>query len=134
MSSFFAQIMEPGGGVKLLPFVRFVITVLFILTVIGAIVDVARIHVNELYLSHVLLFRDRTNVSARLFLTHCSSFVVVVVVSIPLQMIVLSCLSAGLLMSLAFFESEYNKLRDSPSRSQDQIKQTGISNTSGKTD
>ncbi|KAL7567586.1 hypothetical protein ACA910_000185 [Epithemia clementina (nom. ined.)] len=92
MSSFFAQVMEPGGGVKLLPFVRFVITLLFILTVIGAIVGVARVH-----------------------------------------MIVLSCLSAGLLISLAFFESEYNKLRKSSSRLQGSSAPTST-NTPGKTD
>eukprot|EP00977_Amphora_coffeiformis_P001540 scaffold296_cov102-Amphora_coffeaeformis.AAC.28 len=43
-SSFVAQIMQPGGGVMLLPFVRFVIGILLVLTIAGAIVDFARIH------------------------------------------------------------------------------------------
>ena len=43
-NSFVSQIMQPGGGVMLLPFVRFVIGILLILTVIAAILDVARIH------------------------------------------------------------------------------------------
>lgn len=42
--SFVAQIMQPGGGVMLLPFVRFVIGLLLVLTVIAALLDVARIH------------------------------------------------------------------------------------------
>lgn len=36
--------MQPGGGVMLLPFVRFVIGILLVLTVVAAVVDVARIH------------------------------------------------------------------------------------------
>jgi predicted lipid-binding transport protein (Tim44 family) len=44
MSSFFSQIMEPGGGVMLLPFVRLVIGCLLCLTVAAAIAGVARIH------------------------------------------------------------------------------------------
>ena len=36
--------MQPGGGVMLLPFVRFVIGLLLVLTIGGAIVDFARIH------------------------------------------------------------------------------------------
>ena len=43
-TSFVSQIMQPGGGVMLLPFVRFVIGILLVLTVIAALVDVARIH------------------------------------------------------------------------------------------
>ncbi len=43
-SSFISTIMEPGGGVVLLPFVRGVIACLLALTVIAAILDVARIH------------------------------------------------------------------------------------------
>lgn len=43
-TSFVAQIMQPGGGVMLLPFVRFVIGLLLVLTIAGAIVDFARIH------------------------------------------------------------------------------------------
>ena len=42
--SFVAQIMQPGGGVMLLPFVRFVIGILLVLTVMAAVLDVARIH------------------------------------------------------------------------------------------
>jgi uncharacterized protein involved in cysteine biosynthesis len=44
MSSFFSQIMEPGGGVMLLPFVRLVIGLLLCLTITAAVADVARIH------------------------------------------------------------------------------------------
>mmetsp|Transcript_422 Transcript_422/g.581 ORF Transcript_422/g.581 Transcript_422/m.581 type:complete len:93 (-) Transcript_422:213-491(-) len=92
MSSFFAQVMEPGGGVKLLPFVRVVIALLFILTVTGAVVGVARIH-----------------------------------------MVILSFLSAGLLMSLSFFESEYSKLTSKRSQLQQSQGKNTVSST-GKTD
>ena len=44
MSNFVAQIMQPGGGVMLLPFVRVVISILLLLTVAAAVMDVARIH------------------------------------------------------------------------------------------
>jgi hypothetical protein len=44
MTSFFAQIMEPGGGIMLLPFVRVVIGCLLTLTVTTAILGVARVH------------------------------------------------------------------------------------------
>lgn len=70
--SFVSQIMQPGGGVMLLPFVRFVIGLLLVLTVLAALLDVARIH-----------------------------------------MVILSFLSGGLLVSLSFFESEFNKVRAS---------------------
>lgn len=43
-SSFIAQVMEPGGGVMLLPFVRGVIAILLLLTSTAAIVGVARLH------------------------------------------------------------------------------------------
>jgi hypothetical protein len=44
-SSWVAQIMQPGGGVLLLPLVRFVISLLLICTVGAAVLtDVARIH------------------------------------------------------------------------------------------
>jgi hypothetical protein len=42
--SFVSQVMEPGGGVMLLPFVRLVIGLLLCLTTGAAIVGVARIH------------------------------------------------------------------------------------------
>ena len=66
------KILEPGGGVMLLPFVRTVIVFLLLLCLAAALFDVARIH-----------------------------------------MLILSFLSAGLLVSLSFFESEYNKMRGS---------------------
>jgi ER protein Pkr1 len=44
MASFISQIMEPGGGVVLLPFVRVVIICLLCLTVGAAIANVARLH------------------------------------------------------------------------------------------
>jgi hypothetical protein len=44
MSSFVSQVMSPGGGVMLLPFVRLVIGILLLLTTTAAIVGVARIH------------------------------------------------------------------------------------------
>ena len=74
MTSFFAQIMEPGGGLMLLPFVRTVIGCLLLLTVTTAVIGVARVH-----------------------------------------MIILSCLSAGLLASLHFFESEVKRVNRSHS-------------------
>ena len=66
--SFVAQVLQPGGGVMLLPFVRLVIGCLMMLTVGAFFAGVARVH-----------------------------------------MAVLTVLSAGLLVSLSFFESEYKK-------------------------
>ena len=43
-SSILSKIMEPGGGVMLLPFVRLVVCFLMMLTTTAAIVGVARIH------------------------------------------------------------------------------------------
>lgn len=42
--SFFSQLMEPGGGVILIPFVRVVIGALLCLTLVAAFLDVARLH------------------------------------------------------------------------------------------
>jgi hypothetical protein len=39
-----SQILEPGGGVMLLPFVRTVIAFLLLLCLTAAVFDVARIH------------------------------------------------------------------------------------------
>ena len=44
MASFISQVMEPGGGLLLLPFVRFVIGCLLVLTTCAAVMNVARIH------------------------------------------------------------------------------------------
>jgi hypothetical protein len=44
MSSFISQIMQPGGGVMLLPFVRVIIGFLLMLTITAAVLGVARIH------------------------------------------------------------------------------------------
>eukprot|EP00525_Craspedostauros_australis_P009842 CAMPEP_0198114052 /NCGR_PEP_ID=MMETSP1442-20131203/5550_1 /TAXON_ID= /ORGANISM="Craspedostauros australis, Strain CCMP3328" /LENGTH=91 /DNA_ID=CAMNT_0043771273 /DNA_START=173 /DNA_END=448 /DNA_ORIENTATION=+ len=55
--SFVSQVMQPGGGVMLLPFVRTVIGVLLILTMAGFAAGVARIHMAVLsFLSAGLLF------------------------------------------------------------------------------
>ena len=43
-ASFISQLMEPGGGVMMLPFVRLVISCLLVLCVTAAFFDVARIH------------------------------------------------------------------------------------------
>jgi hypothetical protein len=42
--SFMSQILQPGGGVMLIPFVRVVVGLLLCLTVGAAILDLARIH------------------------------------------------------------------------------------------
>ena len=42
--TFFKQLMEPGGGVMLIPFVRVVIFTLLCLTLLAAFLDVARLH------------------------------------------------------------------------------------------
>jgi hypothetical protein len=70
MSSFMSDVMQPGGGVMLLPFVRIVIGILLVLTIAGFCAGVARLH-----------------------------------------MAILAFLSAGLLVSLAVFESEFKKLK-----------------------
>jgi len=44
MSSFISQILSPGGGVLMIPFIRMVIMVLFATTLIAFIFGVARIH------------------------------------------------------------------------------------------
>jgi hypothetical protein len=55
--SFIAQVMQPGGGVMLLPFVRVVIAILLVLTIGGVVADVARIHMAILsFLCTGLLF------------------------------------------------------------------------------
>jgi hypothetical protein len=57
MSSFVAQVMEPGGGVMLLPFVRVVIGILLVLTLAGFLAGVARVHMAILsFLGAGLLF------------------------------------------------------------------------------
>jgi hypothetical protein len=95
--SFFSAIMEPGGGVMLLPFVRFVIGLLLVLTTVAALLDVARIH-----------------------------------------MVILAFLSGGLLISLSFFESEFNKMQagrgGAAPRSTAPSGQTSSSKANNKTD
>ena len=44
MTSMIQEIMAPGGGVMLIPFVRVVISILLVLTIMGFVADVARIH------------------------------------------------------------------------------------------
>lgn len=44
MSSFVSQILSPGGGILLIPFIRMVIMVLFCTTSIAFCFGVARIH------------------------------------------------------------------------------------------
>ena len=57
MTSFFAEIMQPGGGIILIPFVRVIITILLVLTMMGFVAGVARIHMGILsFLSAGLLF------------------------------------------------------------------------------
>jgi len=90
--SLISQIMEPGGGVMLLPFVRFVITCLLILCIGSAIAGVARIH-----------------------------------------FVILSVLSGGLLLSLSFFEKEFQKVRGS-SRSSSNNSAPNTSKVADKTD
>ena len=38
------EIMAPGGGVMLIPFVRIVIAILLVMTIMGFVANVARIH------------------------------------------------------------------------------------------
>jgi ribose/xylose/arabinose/galactoside ABC-type transport system permease subunit len=55
--SFFSDIMQPGGGIMLIPFVRAVIAILLCCCISGAIIGVARIHMIVLtFLSAGLLF------------------------------------------------------------------------------
>lgn len=44
MSSLVSQLMQPGGGLMLIPFVRIVVGLLLVLTLSAAALDVARIH------------------------------------------------------------------------------------------
>jgi hypothetical protein len=66
--SFAAQILQPGGGILLIPFIRSVIMCLFITTLTAFLVGVARVH-----------------------------------------MAILSLLAGGLLLSISFFMTEYEK-------------------------
>jgi hypothetical protein len=57
MANLFSEIMQPGGGVILIPFVRVIIALLLVLTIMGIVADVARIHMVVLaFLSAGLLF------------------------------------------------------------------------------
>jgi hypothetical protein len=57
MSSFVSQIMQPGGGLLLIPFVRVVIGILLVMTLAGFLAGIARIHMAILsFLSIGLLF------------------------------------------------------------------------------
>jgi len=70
MSSMLSKIMEPGGGVMLLPFVRLVICFLLMLTVTGAIVGVARLHMIILsFLSSGECFGRMTDLSRDYYCT-----------------------------------------------------------------
>jgi hypothetical protein len=69
MSSFFAQLMSPGGGIMLIPFIRGVIMCLFLTTIIAFVSGFARVH-----------------------------------------MAVLGSLAGGLLLSISFFMSQYEKV------------------------
>jgi hypothetical protein len=96
MSSFMSQVMQPGGGVMLLPFVRGVIGLLLVLTLAGFASGVARIH-----------------------------------------MAILAFLSAGLLVSLSMFESEFKRLNsyssDEPAQKYEPS-QAGGKSTAAKSD
>ena len=55
--SLISDIMQPGGGIMLLPFVRVIISLLLVLTLAGFCAGVARIHMLVLsFLSAGLLF------------------------------------------------------------------------------
>ena len=57
MTSLIQEIMAPGGGVMLIPFVRVVISILLVMTIMGFVANVARIHMVVLgFLSGGLLF------------------------------------------------------------------------------
>jgi hypothetical protein len=57
MSSFVSQIMQPGGGLLLIPFVRIIIGILLVMTLAGFLAGIARIHMAILsFLSAGLLF------------------------------------------------------------------------------
>ena len=70
--SFAQQILAPGGGILLIPFIRSVIMCLFMTTVTAFLCGVARIH-----------------------------------------MAILSVLAGGLLLSISFFMSEFEKVQKS---------------------
>lgn len=74
--SFVAELLSPGGGIKLIPFIRVVVMCLLGVCLATFVAGVARIH-----------------------------------------MFVLSCLSGGLLVSIAFFEHEFHRMHGGGSRS-----------------
>eukprot|EP00978_Attheya_sp_CCMP212_P045342 scaffold342805_cov102-Attheya_sp.AAC.2 len=79
MTSFVAQLFEPGGGVALIPFIRFVIGCLLLTCLTAFIAGVARIH-----------------------------------------MFILSFLSCGLLVSMHFFQIEFERVNNARSSSSQQ--------------
>mmetsp|Transcript_34334 Transcript_34334/g.37100 ORF Transcript_34334/g.37100 Transcript_34334/m.37100 type:complete len:89 (-) Transcript_34334:299-565(-) len=57
MASLIQEIMQPGGGIILIPFVRVVISILLVLTIMGFVANIARIHMVVLgFLGSGLLF------------------------------------------------------------------------------
>eukprot|EP01082_Thalassiosira_pseudonana_P002287 g2050.t1 g2050 contig11:612374-613105(-) len=44
MSSFISELLKPGGGIALIPFIRMTIATLLLMVVIMFIADIARIH------------------------------------------------------------------------------------------
>ncbi|KAL3763271.1 hypothetical protein ACHAWU_008974 [Discostella pseudostelligera] len=70
--SFVQDLLKPGGGIALIPFIRATIVVLLLMVIIMGIFDIARIH-----------------------------------------MIVLACLSTGLLISISMFEKAWNDVQRS---------------------
>ena len=87
--SFAAQILQPGGGILLIPFIRSVIMCLFITTLTAFVVGVARVH-----------------------------------------MAILSLLAGGLLLSISFFMSEYEKaMENAKARARNGEAKEGASST-----
>ena len=85
--------MEPGGGVMLLPLVKFVVSLLLLGTLTAAALDFARIH-----------------------------------------MVVLSVLAIGLLISLNFFQSEYQKVQRKNAKSSSSSNAATTASNANKTD
>ena len=92
-ASFITDLLSPGGGMQLIPFIRVVVMLLFAICLACFVAGVARIH-----------------------------------------MLIMSFLSAGLLVSLSFFQAEFNRVNGRRQGTDDASGDTAASSSSSESD
>lgn len=130
MSSFMAQIMEPGGGVLLLP-VRFLV-LSYARGASCLLSHTAREHmllVSQSFHTHTRSSSPLQFVKIVVSLLLLTTLTIFVAGIARIHMAILSFLSAGLLLSLTVFEKEYKKLQASR---EDEPSATPVSNSDSK--